>query len=1492
MEKWQRHEQPVMANLKSLFQNPGKGPSAVDQMTSAYLVAERRGHRDFLKEQRVLTKLFNRRFVKTTDLLAKSAAGELGAQLRVAEIERLQKGELLTNALHVARRSSLTPTEWAQGALGEEAKILNQDQMVAMFNEYSSRPEFVKTLRNRLRELNRLDYEGTLKSWGGVPRTGATTRVPLDWDLGWNDPSRAAFEEQAPEAYKMFEAAKRAGRIRGIELELSKDVVSGKTGRILSISVERREGEHLKNLVIPMVDAATGTVVMPGGTAVGVGDFVIGADQNVFDLPTWIGKMMLENPNIPIESAYPGAPSLSGEVAAHAYWQAGDPLDARRVAELRSFGDEGTGFYTAQARQTRGMVAKGTTLPLFENEKHKMVTYDELTPKQRVALIRSDINSARFMPMASEAGVYERRYALRRAANLSPWGAPSAEKQDPIWRSITKEWQIAPKPGVQIPDSARQKWSSTAWESLTGADTLPGIRETFAMISPQDRAALSEMSPAAAEAMFPDLYKTYGSELHEALRNFGAMGETVTFRDPEHAGMFQVEGSRTYHMQDVGVREGQSVTEDMVLGFNEKNRVLPIGSGVVSEIAETDTGFAVSIRHALGLQGAKTDTAGVKGMGRVTEHFAAMRDILNQHYRRIGSKDYISSDVNVLAPAEYAMDKMDPAHTYMGLAEDILNRFGENEISKGYLARMGEQGITFNYGQLVIDAAKNQIESDKLAAERILTLAQINEDFFAQAGAALRTAGQSKDPIFNAFIQSGSTNLGDWMMKNHLSLTTYAWDHSLVNTPRFATITHDVGTYLRIGGQNASLKAIQSRLQTVSGGDPRQALEFGKSLFAGKYSGNVIPASEAFLQKASIQSAAGRAGSIFDPSIAQYRENFQMTLANGQVVPVPGTAAYGAESPQFAPGEYQTHQWQHTLHEMAAEKDPAKLEAMKGKLLDQYSEAFLTGKQSALRPHAFDPMGVSGVLGVAAEQGDPFLARLSPEVVASIRSQRVREALQRGEDVVGLLHRQPTNFLPFLKYRMDKSLAGTREIATSERVSRLMFGDVDKDNVNALFFDVSTRMENNKLVIHGWANDEERAAAQEALDAIQGGKQAQIISSMEEVLGTSEVANLNQGYTPKSLYGRTEKFAKGVADRARVAINRTAGASIGGYSNELTEVTEHLARSKFFANDYQASARLNALTFSMIRQAPISARKAHATFSLETALQKLNQLKSSIANENSTASANQLMDTFMGLGKTLHGEDWVTKKEYQYLTGEKAISDMTQWAATRTEKGRLAKQALTATIDQGRPFGEQFAAKNLPRIMSDVEGVLGAHHGGRMADESASRLGSISEFLAEKGRAVAGTATGRAGKFFAEHGASMAVGLGALAALGVALTPNKRRPIATFSRTSSNRYRPEEMIGVPGAIPGEPTPGEMSSNPPRRVMEGSPGVRKAMVAPMRNTSDLTVQMHAFDHSRAADTARQVAMIPGSGDTNVTINYRDRTKLRSLRTREQIREIHG
>jgi hypothetical protein len=62
--------------------------------------------------------------------------------------------------------------------------------MQAMFDQYSSRPEFVKSLRNRLREMKRLSYNGTLMAGGGTPLSTEISKFPIDFD--WDDSARAA----------------------------------------------------------------------------------------------------------------------------------------------------------------------------------------------------------------------------------------------------------------------------------------------------------------------------------------------------------------------------------------------------------------------------------------------------------------------------------------------------------------------------------------------------------------------------------------------------------------------------------------------------------------------------------------------------------------------------------------------------------------------------------------------------------------------------------------------------------------------------------------------------------------------------------------------------------------------------------------------------------------------------------------------------------------------------------------------------------------------------------------------------------------------------------------------------------------------------------------------------------------------------------------------------------------------------------------------------
>jgi hypothetical protein len=281
-------------------------------------------------------------------------------------------------------------------------------------------------------------------------------------------------------------------------------------------------------------------------------------------------------------------------------------------------------------------------------------------------------------------------------------------------------------------------------------------------------------------------------------------------------------------------------------------------------------------------------------------------------------------------------------------------------------------------------------------------------------------------------------------------------------------------------------------------------------------------------------------------------------------------------------------------------------------------------------------------------------------------------------------------------------------------------------------------------------------------------------------------------------------------------------------------------------------------------------------------MRKITVLQKGLEAENPESAFNSIYPALLDMTETLIGKD---SNEYKYWS-QQGAEDLRLWAIGRSEKTRLMTEALTAN--------ENRAPKILEEVFSQGwQDVMGPIHGGAtMATESASRIGIVSELLIAKGAEGARSATGKIGSIFAKHGKAIAIGLGTLTALGIAMTPSTT-PIASFSRSSGNKYRPEDRMGVADNIPGEPVAGEMApSMPPRRVIQAQPGVRTSVIAPMRQTSDLSVRMRATDMSRASETARQLAQIPGSGDTSVTINYRDHTKLRSLRTREKIREIRA
>lgn len=1505
-EKWTRFEQVNFNDLKTLFKDPTVSENTIERALSSYLISERKS-RDFLKEQKSLSKYFNRRFAKTSDLVGKSAMGDLEALARIQEIDTLHatKGRLITNAMHVARRSSLTPLEWSAEPTGMLPEIAGADInnfLISTFEQYKDRPEFVKTLKNRLREIKNLDYAGT--SAVAAPALPVST-LQSTLDFEFDDAAAIAFKKQSPGAFEALARAQKLGSIADVTIEAER-VVSGDIGRVLNVKVNRRG--NLKPLQIPIVDPMSGSVRL-GGNAIGVGNYVIGPDNQPYRIDEWVSKMLAEQPKFTFDQ-------LQEEINAHAYWFAGDPMDSRRMSELASYGDEGAHILNAQAIKLRSYGAGITKLPLFETSKGYQSFYDyDFDPGRKVQHIKDLLNTNRFINMGSEAGVYEGRFQLREAANLSPFGAPSASKQDPIWRSITKEFRLTAPEG--LPPEGRLTWGSTAWETLTGTSELPAAKFTLAGLSPQDRTLFSElprtaeelasnreaiiqkfmgrgMSSEQAAGMFGDISNLYASGGQGVLGYLGGMGETGFVLDPNFSNNFQVEGISKYNVDELGVKAGDIVEKNNVLGFNRGERVLPRFTGTVTDVARSTDGFVVNIKHELSMQGAKLDIAGIKGMARVTdtnEHFGQLRDLMNNFYERLGTGDRISDEVNALVPAEYFTNKVEPAHAYLGIGSDIVNRLdaaGAGDVASSYLQQMAYEGVNFNNGQFIIDATKNPLRKEE-QARRLLRLSEINEQFFAQAGEAIRQAGGYQDPVLNAFVLSGK-DLGNFMLKNQLPAMGFAWDHSLSNVPRFSSISYDVETYMALGGNLRGLKAMRNRLQTVSGGNAAQSLDFMKYLMSGDFSkemGTTIPIGQAFQATGSLTDAGNRAGSIFDPSIEAYKKNFRLDLGNGRFLPVPGTEAYGAEGVLFEPGKYQTRPWQHALQDLAFAKSPEQALEIEDRVIDEYKKQFGVGKGSALRPYQYDPLGVPGFLSTAAEQGDPFVARVSEQFVERIHSKRLRKALMAGEDVVGMIQRQPTNDLYYMKYRVDPALNGTFDVAVPESVSRALMGDQDKDLINNILFDANIRMEGNKAVVANAANQMEREAAEEALEMMNGPQQRRM-SIAQGIKGTDEIAMMNKDFELAGLSSKTEKFANEVSSRVGVAVNRTAGASIGAYSNALTTFTEQMMRSPGLMRDPDLVQRLSTAMFD-IRQAPISARKAHTAFSLETALNMIDRLNRSIQHENPTAAADGLHSTLLTMSKTLSpmgGEG----PEYKYWATQGA-EDLQAWARARSEKAALMSQAFTL-----RPPKDTFEGTRAQRVLGeafkDIESTIGAVHGGRMSNETATRLGMTSEFLGDIGRDATRSVTGKLGKIFAEHGGSMALGVGALAALGVALTPNLA-PVASFSRGSGNKFRPEERMGVADSIPSEPVPGQMApSAPPRRVAAAKQGVRKSVIASMNQTSDLYVRMKAKDQDRAADTSRMLASIPTSGDSNVTINYRDKTNLRSLRTKERIREINS
>jgi len=1506
-ERWTRWNTTTFSETRQLFRQKEVPQNIRDRALSAMLVSERRS-RNFDAEMKSLDRYFKNRFYAPTELIGKSLAGDERAMNVMREINALHesKGRLLVNAMSEARRASMTPEEWLSQPSGIPEDVPSTRLNEWIGQEYSkwlnparpesSRLEYVKTLKNRLRGIKDLNYAGTIAGDFNLTPPSGVDKLLLDFnDISSNAASRALYS-QDPATFENLKRAYERGTIGPVtlDMQLSDDVTKGVTGRVLSARVTRTGNFKGEALNIPVVDRATGSVRLAGG-AKGVGKWVIGPDGNPYTISEWTSKMLAEQSHLTTKQ-------LSEEIAGFSYWIAGDPRDAHRMAELEMMGEQGQGIYNEMATKIRSYAADITGLPLFGGQR----VFD-LKPEEKMGIYSKIMNSDRYIAMGSENRLREFGFQLKEAAFLNPLATPGALKQDPFWRALTKEIQL------EVPEARRFGMTSDAWSKMFGFSELPAAEAELALLGPDVRSIFGNL-PAQASEMIPELAlrmsnRGYSPEVIEKMTNYMSgvynaggesafkflnMGETTFVPTAKFAEGLQLGMTSSYNVDELGVKVGDQVRLDRVLGFNRSVPVTPTYGGEVVDVFQNDMGgWKVNVRGHLPPSGAKWDVAGVKGMGSSgimsEEQQGFLTEAINRFYELTGTGDRISPTASMFAPAEYVAEKMTPDMYYLAQGRNVMRRLEAEanpllrSVAQSYQSEMKSLGLSVTADKIAINTSGWSTANEAMA-ERINRISSITENMFARAGEAIRAAGGASDPVLNAYVHGGK-NFGDYMRMNSLSAVVTAWDHARANVPAFMTLSGDVNTYLEAEGKIGMIGAIQSRVNTRSGGDVQQAIEFAKRVMTGKggdLSDVVVDINDAFPGgRQSLTTPGGRAGSIFDPSLPQYQKNFMVKVGD-RTIPVPGTGAYGAEANLFGTAKsasgagYASYQWQHIIQDMAGETNPERLAELEKQLTESFKSHFVYGKGSVVRPYQVDPVSVPGFLA-AGPESEPFRVGLSPESISRLRNKRLRASLAEGGEVLGFLNRQPTNATPYVRFYRDSSLAGA-QFSVSERLSRYLSGDLDKDLANAVLIDANVRMQNNKMIIASAANASERAAAEEAIEYLQSGRQEKMMGIWEKIYGVEEVAGMRGPWSPKSMADVTSKYAGAIANRTGTAISRTAGGSVGEFSNILTQMMTQIARSPM-TEDLDATSALVSGLYA-IRQAPITAQKS-PVMSLEVAKGYTARLRSALNITNPEGAAGALHKTILDMTAALKGTEG---SEYQYWAGEGA-KHLEMFANARTRTGILSGKWATMARADDQALSEIFG------IGADV--VLGGAHGGRisMATETAAQAGTIAKGLLARGRAVADTATGKAARIFEKHGGVLALGVGIMAAAGIAMT--RATPVATFGQRSGNKYRPEAHIAVPDTIPGEPVPGIMApQGPPIRQHVSSRGVRRGVVAPLAYTSDVEVRMKATDWSRASETARRISMIPGSSESNITVNYRDKTRLRSLRTRDRIREMRS
>ena len=965
--------------------------------------------------------------------------------------------------------------------------------------------------------------------------------------------------------------------------------------------------------------------------------------------------------------------------------------------------------------------------------------------------------------------------------------------------------------------------------------------------------------------------------------------------------------------------------------------------------------------------GTKLDSNGIKGLATGLERGeqSTISDMLNLLYETTGRGRPVMRADAFANMAYYGAKIKDPARAIVEDAALVASRFAQQAyedtpevtgILAPFLERMEAQHLNYDVDRRGFvedsEAVAKAFVTEKQRAQRLSDVEGIVDDFFAQTTAMLEKNPNlvDADRLFAAFQsqrQAGFEKLQQFLQFHYQGSSAWAWNHTGRDMPGQVKTTFDLYGDLHRAGELEAAKEILEGSHILHG-DTRQAWQFLNRLEEGDFSavGAVVDIQD-IPDDFRFGNDGAFAGSIFDPSNPEYRDNFSIKLEKpirfkigeremeAGYIPVRGSGTFKAGANAYGVGEIAATEYQRDLMKLVqAAKGPDE-GAAAARFASHMDLNFkdLLGKDGLMRPDEVYPHAMSGAIMTRAATKvirpagfdaagnaisavrNPFEAVISEDLLRHIHDPELLAQIRAGEAIaVGARH--PISATPFLKVRVagKRDFLGPNTVGLDEGVRSLFQADDDGDIINLMFLRSKESLDRaHKALEFSFDYDKMSGQwkSQRVMELMQGN-----LENSAKMSGEYMRTVLDQ----KSLAANLEKvvgIVKSDGGRMGGVAQRLALGSTGAYSNLLTQLYMNLEAHPtlaFKSGDKQIAEKLLWLT----RQVPISAGKGAMDLGPDP-MQLYNQVLTGLSATDRREGSRLVVDAVTKIAEgsrlktTVSNERdlvdmssifGVTSAEFDGERRALQVGDEFNLAAEimRSGKGGAILEELVTKRNRGvdnlarlltkGEIGAEEGMRRLSRMGYGAPYLRGAFAGEHTAATSASKtIGLINDAL--KG------AVAQVAKEFKPAMPVLAAGFGVAAVAGLLSTPieddatrERHQSQQAVAKVSSNRYRPDEKLGVPDRIPGEDVPGSASGRPNIRETPAAPQVQTAMVAPMRRTSDLEVRASAPNREAAADVARAVERLtPSGGSSNTTVNYVGgwRNRGSKLRMRQELRE---